>query len=166
MSKRRTAGYALLLTAALAPVGVAAPAYAATVCNRYCDGRDPALAPAERVPVTSTLYGRTIRLHVNDTDAMAWASIGGGQATDAVWLDRSFDGGRSWTGGSRLGVAGIPAGATGWRTLMFNVDDWAARGVGALRACGKAGDRPEITCTPWARSTWNAWTGVPPRPPR
>jgi predicted alpha-1,6-mannanase (GH76 family) len=157
MSKRRTAGYALLLTAALAPVGVAAPAYAATVCNRYCDGRDPALAPAERVPVTSTLYGRTIRLHVNDTDAMAWASIGGGQATDEVWLDRSFDGGRSWTGGSRLGVAGIPAGATGWRTLMFNVDDWAARGVGALRACGKAGDRPVITCTPWARSTWNAW---------
>ncbi|MEU8616163.1 glycoside hydrolase family 76 protein, partial [Actinoplanes sp. NPDC048791] len=25
------------------------------------------------------------------------------------------------------------------------------------RACGKAGDRPELTCTGWARSNWNAW---------
>ncbi|MGH3645626.1 MAG: glycoside hydrolase family 76 protein [Micromonosporaceae bacterium] len=42
--------------------------------------------------------------------------------------------------------------------MMYNVDDWANRGVGALRACGKAGDRPEIACTPWARTTWNAWS--------
>jgi len=41
---------------------------------------------------------------------------------------------------------------------MFNVDDWANRGVGALRACGKASDRPEIVCTAWARTTWNAGT--------
>ena len=39
---------------------------------------------------------------------------------------------------------------------MFNVDDWANRGVGVLRACGRAGDRAEIACTPWARVTWNA----------
>jgi predicted alpha-1,6-mannanase (GH76 family) len=41
---------------------------------------------------------------------------------------------------------------------MYNVDDWSTTGVGALRACGKAGDRPEIACTPWARSNWNAWS--------
>jgi predicted alpha-1,6-mannanase (GH76 family) len=40
--------------------------------------------------------------------------------------------------------------------MMYNVDDPAHRGVGATRACGKAGDRPEIACTPWARSTVNA----------
>jgi predicted alpha-1,6-mannanase (GH76 family) len=39
---------------------------------------------------------------------------------------------------------------------MYNVDDWGNLGVGALRACGKAGDRAEIACTPWARTTWNA----------
>jgi predicted alpha-1,6-mannanase (GH76 family) len=39
---------------------------------------------------------------------------------------------------------------------MYNVDDWNNHGVGALRACGKAGDRPDIACTPWARTTWNA----------
>ena len=129
---------------------------AAVVCNRYCDGRDPGLATADRVPVSSTLYGRSVKVHVNDTDAMAWGSIENGQAGDEVWLDRSFDGGRSWADGSRLGATAVPAGQGGWRTGQFNVDDWNAAGVGALRACGKAGDRPEITCTAWTRSTWNA----------
>ncbi|MFC8006791.1 glycoside hydrolase family 76 protein [Streptomyces olivaceus] len=54
----------------------------------------------------------------------------------------------------------MPAGRTGWRTLMYNNDDWAQRGVGALRACGKAVDRPDIACTSWARTTWNAGNRV------
>ena len=129
----------------------------ATVCNRYCDGRDAASAPSDRVPVASTIYGRTFKLHVNDTDAMAWATIEGGQSTDELWIDRSFDGGRTWSDNSRLGDTTVPAGSTGARTTQFNVDDWNTNGVGALRACGKAGNRPEISCTSWARSTWNAW---------
>jgi hypothetical protein len=140
----------------LAPAS-AGPNPLATVCNRYCDGRDPALAPSDREPVAATLYGRRFSLHVNDTDAMGWAVVSTGSPGDEVWLDRSFDGGRTWGSGSRLGLARIPAGATGQRTLMFNVDDWTNLGVGALRTCGKASDRPEIVCTPWARSTWNAW---------
>jgi predicted alpha-1,6-mannanase (GH76 family) len=127
------------------------------VCNRYCDGRDAGLATADRVPVRTSIYGRNILLHVDDTDAMGWASIDTGNANDQVWLDRSFDGGGTWADGSRLGVTTTPAGQRGWRTAQFNVDDWGARGVGALRACGKAGDRPEVACTPWARSNWNAW---------
>ncbi|MDQ7905574.1 glycoside hydrolase family 76 protein [Phytohabitans sp. ZYX-F-186] len=134
----------------------AGPAAAATICNRYCDGRDPALSPTDRQPVSTTIYGRRIVLHFDDTDAMGWASIETGNPGDEVWLDRSFDGGRTWAAGSRLGNTAIPAGQRGWRTLMFNVDDWANLGVGALRACGKAGDRPEIACTAWARTTWNA----------
>jgi predicted alpha-1,6-mannanase (GH76 family) len=135
----------------------AGPNPLATVCNRYCDGRDPALAPGDREPVAASLFGRRFSLHVNDTDAMGWAVVTTGAAGDQVWLDRSFDGGRTWGSGSRLGLTTTPAGSTGWRTLMFNVDDWANHGVGALRACGKAGDRPDIVCTAWARSTWNAW---------
>jgi hypothetical protein len=138
------------------PSGPAAAANA-TICNKYCDARDPASAPADRVAVSSTLYGRTFKLHVNDTDAMAWASVEGGQATDEVWIDRSFDGGQTWSTGSKLGDTTVPSGNTGWRTLQYNVDDWNNNGVGALRACGKAGDRAEISCTSWARSTWNAW---------
>ncbi|TDV47775.1 glycoside hydrolase family 76 protein [Actinophytocola oryzae] len=129
----------------------------AVICNRYCDSRDPALAGSDREPVSSTLYGRRFSLHVNDNDAMGWAAVTGGSPGDEAWLDRSFDGGRTWGSGSRLGAVRIPAGSTGWRTAMFNVDDWNNRGVGALRACGKAADRPEIACTPWARSNWNAW---------
>ncbi|GAA2565752.1 glycoside hydrolase family 76 protein [Winogradskya consettensis] len=154
--KKWIAALALAATAALQLQTVEA-ALAATVCNRYCDGRDPSLSPGDRAPVSVGLYGRTFRVHVNDTDAMTWATVEGGQAGDEVWLDRSFDGGRTWGGDSKLGDTTVPAGSTGWRTAMVNVDDWANRGVGVLRACGKAGDRPEIVCTAWARSNWNAW---------
>ncbi|RZU15773.1 glycosyl hydrolase family 76 [Kribbella rubisoli] len=129
----------------------------ATICNKYCDARDPGLAPKDRTPVSTTLFGRTITLHLDDDDAMGWASIDNGSPGDEVWLDRSMDGGRTWSDGSRLGNTAIPAGQRGWRTQMYNVDDWNNLGVGALRACGKAGDRADIACTPWARATWNAW---------
>jgi hypothetical protein len=150
----------LAIAAAVSPQvssGSAAPAVTAAICNKYCDGRDAALATADRVPVTAGLYGRTFKMHVNDTDAMAWGSVENGSAGDEVWLDRSFDGGRTWADGSKLGDGTIPSGASSRRTGQFNVDDWGSTGVGALRACGKAGDRPEIVCTAWARSTWNAW---------
>jgi predicted alpha-1,6-mannanase (GH76 family) len=151
---------ALVLGAAAAATGVLAvqsPASAnTTICNRYCDGRDPGLSPVDRQPVSATIYSRRIVLHFDDTDAMGWASIDVGSPTDEVWLDRSFDGGRSWSSGSKLGDTTIPSGRTGWRTLMYNVDDWGGHGIGLLRACGKAGNRSEIACTSWARSTWNA----------
>jgi predicted alpha-1,6-mannanase (GH76 family) len=147
---------AVLLAPAVPPTEPSALANR-VVCNRYCDARDAAAAPADRTPVRTTLFGRSIVLHLNDTDAMGWAAIETGNAGDEVWLDRSFDGGRTWADGSRLGVTAVPAGQRGWRTAQYNVDDWNARGVGALRACGKAGDRPDVACTPWARSTWNAW---------
>lgn len=159
-SGRKTATFGALVVVAatvLVQAQTVTAARAATVCNRYCDGRDPALSPSDRVPVTATLYGRTFTVHLNDTDAMAWGSVETGRPGDEVWLDRSFDGGRSWPDGSRLGYTTIPAGATVRRTGMVNVDDWNATGVGAVRACGKAGDRAEIVCTAWARSTWNAW---------
>lgn len=143
------------MSVGLAPAHSAAAA--PTVCNRYCDSRDAASATADRVAATSTLYGRRFALHVNDTDAMAWAVVEGGQPADEVWIDRSFDGGRTWPDNGKLGATTIPAGSTAWRTAQFNVDDWNTNGVGALRACGKAGDRPEISCTSWARSDWNAW---------
>ncbi|MBP2337545.1 putative alpha-1,6-mannanase (GH76 family) [Saccharothrix coeruleofusca] len=139
------------------PSASTTPSAAATVCNRYCDARDPALAPADRDGGSATLFGRRISLRFNDTDAMGWATIGSGLPGDEVWLDRSFDGGRSWASGARLGNTAIPSGAAGWRTMMYNVDDWANRGVGALRACGRAGNRPDIACTAWARTTWNAY---------
>lgn len=129
---------------------------AATICNKYCDARDPALAPATRFAQTVTVSGRQISLYFNDTDAMGWAAIGAGAQGDAVWLDRSFDAGVSWNSGSKLGETRIPAGVTGWRTMMYNVDDWANLGVGLLRACGQPAGSSAIACTSWYRTTWNA----------
>ncbi|BFO16511.1 hypothetical protein SHKM778_28990 [Streptomyces sp. KM77-8] len=163
-SRRRqlSALLALTLCALLPPTAsasassVSSTSASAAVCNRYCDGRDPALSPGDRAPVTASVHGRSFVLHFNDADAMGWASVGNGNPGDQVWLDRSFDGGRTWSAGSRLGATAVPPGQRARRTPMYNVDDWGAHGVGALRACGKAGDRPEIVCTAWARTTWNA----------
>ncbi len=127
-----------------------------TICNRYCDGRDPALAADDRVAVTAPLSGRTLQLHLSDSGPMGWAAIENTQPGDEVWLDRSFDGGATWDSGSRLGATTAPEGVGAWRTLMYNNDDWADRGVGALRACGRAVDTGAIACTEWARTRWNA----------
>ncbi|MFI6031419.1 glycoside hydrolase family 76 protein [Amycolatopsis magusensis] len=137
------------------PTAQAAPA--AVICNQHCEPRDPALAPQPRQSVTANLAGRRYTLYFDDSTAMGWAAVSAGAAGDEVWLDRSFDGGSTWASGSRLGATKTPAGATGWRTLMYNVDDWANRGVGALRACGKPAGQTGVTCTAWARTTWNAW---------
>ncbi|WP_051950938.1 glycoside hydrolase family 76 protein [Actinacidiphila yeochonensis] len=145
-----------LLAVLLATPATTAAAANASICNRYCDTRDPALSPTDRQPVTAAVDSRTLVLHFDDTDAMGWASIGGGGAGDEVWLDRSMDGGRTWSDGSKLGDTKVPSGQTGWRTLMYNVDDWNTEGVGALRACGEPAGSSDIACTPWARTTWNA----------
>jgi predicted alpha-1,6-mannanase (GH76 family) len=157
----KPSGFALSILLALATTlstGAVAPPSAAAapavVCNKYCDARDPGLSPQDRQPVTTVLSGRSIALHFDDADAMGWASIDNGAAGDEVWLDRSFDGGRTWAAGSKLGDTTVPSGRRGWRTLMYNVDDWNTQGVGALRACGLAAGA--IACTPWARTTWNA----------
>jgi hypothetical protein len=153
---------AAALLSGLTVVVSATPAAAANteVCNTYCDGRDPALSPGDRVAATATVWSRTITLNFDDADDMVWANIADGSPTDEVWLDRSFDGGQTFASGSQLGDTTIPSGDTGWRTLMYNVDNPSADGVGAVRACGKAGNRTDVACTPWLRTTTHA--GTPP----
>jgi predicted alpha-1,6-mannanase (GH76 family) len=157
--KARRSTVAVLLTAVLTTLSLQVgtqSAQAATICNKYCDARDPGLSPADRLSVSSTLFSRSIALHFDDADAMGWATIDHGSPGDEVWIDRSFDGGRTWASDARLGATTIPSGRVGWRTQMYNVDNWGTFGVGALRACGKAGDRSDVACTGWARTTWNA----------
>ncbi|MCT2591724.1 glycoside hydrolase family 76 protein [Streptomyces sp. N2-109] len=154
LTRRRTslvAGLTGLILCA-APL---APSWASTeaekrdvICNTHCDARDPQHALDDRVAVDATVHSRVIKLHFSDRDGMGWASIDNGSPGDEVWLDRSFDAGES-TSDSRLGVTTTPSGSRGWRTQMYNVDDPANSRVGSLRACGKAGDRGEIACTPW-----------------
>ncbi|GAB3144036.1 glycoside hydrolase family 76 protein [Amycolatopsis stemonae] len=137
------------------PSPAAAPL--AAICDKYCDARDPALSPGDREGATAGVSGRRLSLHLDDGDDMGWAAITGGAPGDHVWLDRSFDAGRTWASGSKLGDTATPSGQTGWRTLMYNVDDWNNRGVGLLRACGQPAGSATIACTGWARTTWNAW---------
>jgi hypothetical protein len=155
------AGSALAVAATMlvqAPLSSAAEVTPkAAICNRFCDGRDPKLSPADRLSATTTLSGRSLELHFDDTDAMVWASLQKGRPGDTFWMDRSFDGGRTWASGSRIAATTIPAGVTGWRGTMVNVDNWAANGIGAVRACAQPGGTGAIGCTAWARTTWNAY---------
>ncbi|MBP0456335.1 glycoside hydrolase family 76 protein [Streptomyces montanisoli] len=122
-------------------------AHAATqVCALYCDTRDPSQAQAETFPVPNKEEnGRRIELHVSDPDGMAWASIDDGKLNDSVWLDRSWDGGKTWDG--LLGKASIPSTWTGTRTLMYNLYDPTNHRRAVLRACG---DAQGVACTNWA----------------
>ncbi|MEA2614045.1 MAG: hypothetical protein QOI52_2004 [Chloroflexota bacterium] len=158
LSWRKIVGTGAALTVAatvLVQIQLSSPAAAATVCNKFCDVRDPALSPVDRLSATVTVAGRQLALHFDDTDAMVWVTMQTGQPGDTFWLDRSFDGGRT-SSDSRLGTGAIPAGVTGWRGAMYNVDNWAARGVGAVRGCGQPAGSASIACTAWARTTWNA----------
>ncbi|MFI1393575.1 glycoside hydrolase family 76 protein [Streptomyces sp. NPDC020681] len=124
-----------------------------TVCDVLCDGADPGQAAGDAEPVPpATLFGRTIRLHMDQKNSMAWGSIENGGPGDEIWLDRSWDGGTSWPGGSSLGRAAVPGGAGSTRTPMFATRD--PRGLmygGAVRACGREAAHQEGSCTAWAR---------------
>ena len=133
----------------------------ANICNIHCDGRDASLAAGRRVPVTVDLFGRHFELIISDQDDMGFARVSNGNPGDEVWLDRTFDGGNSWSADSRIGNKAIAAGAREATTVMFNFDEPNNNfRLGALRACGKAGDRTEIVCTAWARSTVHAGSRI------
>jgi hypothetical protein len=110
------------------------------VTNVYPDAQDPAIADSLRTAATATVLGREVVLHLADAEDMALASVDNGAAADEVWLDRSFDGGLSWSEGERLGLSTVPAGATTGRTMMYNIDAYQAPDsttlrLGAVRAC-------------------------------
>ncbi|GAB4057395.1 glycoside hydrolase family 76 protein [Catellatospora paridis] len=122
------------------------------VCDAVCDGVDAATAVGDSQPVPGTTIGnRRIDLHI-DSRGLAWATLGSGAAGDEVWLDRSWDEGASWPGGSSLGRVSVPAGASSVRTTMVNTRD--PRSLlygGAVRACGRATGGAGGSCTAWAR---------------
>ncbi|ASQ98412.1 glycoside hydrolase family 76 protein [Streptomyces sp. 11-1-2] len=125
-----------------------------TVCDgTSCDGAAPATAAGDDRPVPSTtLFGRTISLHVDQRNGMAWGVIESGGAGDEIWLDRSWDNGATWPEGSSLGRTSVPSGKTSTHTAMFATRD--PRGLmfgGAVRACGRESAHQEGGCTAWVR---------------
>ncbi|MET0234974.1 MAG: glycoside hydrolase family 76 protein [Kibdelosporangium sp.] len=137
------------LAVSAAPAVTPAVTPTAVVCFQACDTLDPSRARQETFPVPERqINGRRLVLHVSDADGMAWGSIDNGVAGDAVWLDRSWDGGTSWEG--LLGRATIPSTWTGTRTLMYNISNPSQHQRGLLRACG---DAKGVACTDWIYPT-------------
>jgi hypothetical protein len=123
------------------------------VCGQFCDQRDPANATGDSQPVAPTILdGRQISLHIDPATGMAWAVLADGEPGDEVWLDRSWNEGASWPDGSSEGRISVPTGATGMRTVMINTDDRLDLLYGgAVRACGRAVEGQNGSCTTWAR---------------
>ncbi|GLY38493.1 glycosyl hydrolase [Amycolatopsis sp. NBRC 101858] len=141
----RTLLVLLLVLGSFTPMSLRPAEAATTVCVTSCDTLDPSRAARESFPLPDkVINGRVVRLHASDPDGMAWASIDNGVAGDAVWLDRSWDGGATWEG--LLGKASIPGTWTGTRTLMYNLTDPQHHHRGLVRACG---DAQGVACTAW-----------------
>lgn len=130
------------------------------ICGTVCDGAPVELATENRLADGATIFGRSIELHISDRDAAGWATIGNGDPTDEVWLDRSFDGGET-IAEERLGYTTIPAGQRGTSTLLFSLEDQATGRDAVLRACGKAGNRDDVVCTAWIGVETPSGTGRP-----
>ena len=124
------------------------------VCAARCDGVSASTAVGDYKPVPdTTLNGRDIALHL-DNSGMAWATIANGTAGDEIWMDRSWNGGVSWPDGSSKGRTSVPAGASGTRTVEINTADSLGHLYGgAVRACGRAVEGQNGSCTAWARPT-------------
>lgn len=121
-----------------------------TVCAAACDGSDGPSSDSQPVPST-TLSNRRISLHV-DNRGMAWGTIDNGTAGDEIWLDRSWNEGASWPDGASLGRTSVGAGATSTKTLLYAAADPLSRLYGgAVRACGRAVEGQNGSCTSWAR---------------
>ncbi|WP_153804610.1 glycoside hydrolase family 76 protein [Nocardia sp. SYP-A9097] len=105
-----------------------------------CDGDDPGLAAGTRaVNPQVRVWSRSITLIMAEGGASA--SIAQAQAGDSVWLDRGTTDQR--LRGENLGITTLSATETAATTKFYRYDG------GLLRACGKAGDRPEVRCTRW-----------------
>jgi predicted alpha-1,6-mannanase (GH76 family) len=132
---------------------IACTAWLPACTGYFCDGADPNFAKDQErdKEALRRLWGRKITLRVweltPDLPQMAWASMEDAQPGDEVWLDRSWDGGASWTG--KLGGTVVPEQQTGWRTLMYLFDDPISSGDHVMRACGRVSDLGDIACTAW-----------------
>lgn len=142
-TKTTLAGGALVLASVAGTAVIAAPASAADAAPAAVachDGVDPSLfSGTAQTPSATVLFGRTIQLRYN-TNHCVWGRILTGSVGDQIWVDRSLDGGNTWQ--SKRASATITSGTSAY---TFALND-----LGVLsRACGKAGNRPDIACTSW-----------------
>ncbi|MGW5696272.1 glycosyl hydrolase [Streptomyces asiaticus] len=114
------------LTGAMLTAVTAAPAQATEGCNTN----------NARTVASASAHSRGIELRYNGT--CAWGRIFGSPG-DLVWVDRSYDGGRTW---SQLSVTKINTGGSNHTDAFNNKGN-------LMRACGKAGNYPDVACTIW-----------------
>jgi hypothetical protein len=141
---RRIRNWALGLTLAIGAVLVPSQAaFAAVPGESSCpSGGNPSLWDPSLIETQGSVpvYGRTIELRYHISARCAWGRISNGNPGDSVWVDWSRGNVNEWW---QLSVTRIPSGYRQVYTTAYNNRDYL------MRACGKAGDRPLVVCTPW-----------------
>lgn len=127
-------------------------ASAASICNKYCDGRSALLAGTSRAGQSLALGGRTITLQIDDDDNMIWGVAQGAKVGDQIWLQRSLDGGKTWDS-TRLGMI-IATSRPQTPTAMYNVDDGANNKQGMIRVCALVRGVAQSACSAGDRTSW------------
>lgn len=117
---------ALAVGALVAPAARAAPGTPAPKAFGWCDGKDPNQFLPALTKVPRRYAGRGVELRYDPKSRCAWGRIIDGQPGDHIWVDRSFDGGRTWQG--LLGYNTIRTGSSQYTTA------WDDRDV-KMRAC-------------------------------
>jgi hypothetical protein len=119
------------LVAAVALNSIASTAYAADGCTYN--------SPYTPINPVYTWGGRKIELRANTSQVCAWGRITSAGVGDLVWVDRSYDGGRTW---QQLGITQVA-----WGNSVYTP---AYNDVGrVMRACAKTIVDPDVVCTGW-----------------
>lgn len=92
-------------------------------------------------PKVTSVAGRTVELRANNHPyACAWGRLSNGRPGDQVWVDRSWDGGRTW---QQLSLQQLRTGAQIYTEAYNDV-------AYVMRACGSPWVGYElIACTGW-----------------
>jgi len=135
-----TLATAIMATTALV-VATAPAAHAADGCTY----NSPMTVYQEWVFYSGPPYTTYVQLRANSNQVCAWGRIIGGEVNDLVWVDKSWDGGRTWL---QLGITKITSGTSNF-TPAYNDQGTLMRACAAPWDWFAGGFYHSPTCTGW-----------------
>ncbi|MHC3474991.1 hypothetical protein ACYF6T_40815 [Streptomyces sp. 7R007] len=147
--KRRCACAALAAVIVGSTLAFGTTTASASIAKWGCEGGSPTSLPNPRTARLNDYdaYGRVVELRhapeiysdpsVDEPDC-TWGRISNARLGDLVWVDRSSDGGRTWT---QLSITRVTSGTSAFTGAWTNAGTW-------MRACISVPNISGAKCTP------------------
>ncbi|WP_186001599.1 hypothetical protein [Streptomyces sp. IB201691-2A2] len=147
---RRRRGACAALAAAIVGSALAfgTTTASASAAKWGCEGGSPVSLPNPKTArINNNAYGRVIELrHAPeiysdpsiDEPNCTWGRISNARVGDLVWVDKSWDGGRTW---SQLSITRVTSGTSAYTGAWTNAGTW-------MRACISVPNVSGAKCTP------------------